>query len=105
MSASTPAAPVAAQEIGKPAGRDVSWLSPTDQELLRRSYLRCLRAHYARIGDAPNEAMLAASFDRDLDPFTLLIAREDLKRAPRVLVSRVPHIGCEWFHDGSATAR
>ena len=105
MSASTHAAPAAAQDSSKQADQDVSWLSPADQELLRRSYLRCLRAQYARIGDAQHEAVLVAAFNRDLEDFTLLISREDVRRAPRVLVSRVPWIGCEWFHDGSATAR
>jgi hypothetical protein len=87
------------------AGPDVSWLSPSDHELLRRSYLRCLRVHYARIGDAQNETVLVAAFNRDLEHFTLLVSSEDVKRARRVLVSGVPHIGCEWFNDGSATAR
>jgi hypothetical protein len=105
VSASTHGAPAVASETRKRADQEVSWLSPSDHELLRRSYLRCLRAKYARIGNAQQEAALAAAFDRDLDQLTLLVSQEDVKRAPRVRVSNVPHILCEWFNDGSATAQ
>jgi hypothetical protein len=105
VSAPTQGAPAAGAKSSVRADPDVSWLSPSDHELLRRSYLRCLRAQYARIGDAQPETLLVAAFNRDLEHFTLLVSSEDVKRAPRVLVSGVPHIGCEWFNDGSATAR
>jgi hypothetical protein len=105
VSAPTQGAPVAADMSKNQADEKVSWLSPSDQELLRRSYLRCLGAQYARIGDAQHEALLVAAFHRDLEHFTLLVSRDDVKRAPRVVVSQVPHIGCDWFNDGSATAR
>jgi hypothetical protein len=83
----------------------LSWLSPSEHELLRRSYLRCLRAQYAQMGHAQHETVLVAAFNRDLDQFTLLISQEDVRLAPRLLVSRVSHIRCEWFNDGSTTAR
>lgn len=89
----------------KQADQEVSWLSPSDLHLLRRSYLRCLRARYAQLGYVPHETVLVAAFNRDLEDFTLLISPQDVKRAPQVLILRVPHIVCEWFYDGSATAR
>lgn len=89
----------------KRTDQQASWLSPSDHELLRRSYLRCLRVQYAHMGQGQHETLLLASFNRDLDQFTLLISQEDVKLAPRVLVFTVPHLACEWFKDGSATAR
>jgi hypothetical protein len=105
VSASTHGHPAVRADSQKRVDPEVSWLSPSEHELLRRSYLRCLRAQYARMGHAQLETLLDAAFDRDLDPFTLLISQEDVKLAPRLLVSGVPHIRCEWFNDGSATAR
>lgn len=105
MSSPTHAGPGAGAESKKRANQEVSWLSSSEHELLRRSYLRCLRAHYARIGDAQPEAALLAAFNRDLDVLTLLITQEDVRRAPRVQASRVPHIACAWFNDGSAPSR
>ena len=97
-------APAVGAETKKQAAQEVSWLSRSDYELVRRSYVRCLRERYTRIGYAQHDAALVRAFHRDLDQLTLLISPEDVKRAPRVLVSRVPHIGCEWFNEGSATA-
>jgi hypothetical protein len=105
VSAPTHGDPLVASETKKRADQDVSWLSPSDHELLRRSYLRCLRAEYARIGDAQQDAALVAAFNRDLDHLTLLVSQEDVKRAPSVRISSVRHILCGWFNDGSATAR
>ena len=105
VSAPTHAAPAVRADSKTGAGQGVSWLSSSQHELLRRSYLRCLRARYAQMGHAQRETVLVAAFYRDLDPYTLLISAEDVRRAPRLLVSRVTHIRCEWFDDGSATAR
>ena len=98
-------APALEVASNKQADQDASWLSPSDLRLLRRSYLRCMRARYAQLGYVPHETVLVAAFNRSLDDFTLLISPQDVKRAPKVLISRVPHIVCEWFYDGSATAR
>lgn len=105
VSAPTHGAPPVGAGTKKRGDQEVSWLSPSDLELLQRSYLRCLRAQYARMGGDQPEAVLVAAFNQDLDQFTLLMSSEDVKRAPKVLVSRVAHIGCEWFNDGTATAR
>lgn len=83
-------------DSGAVANQPSQVIAPAQQDLLIRSYRRCVDIGPQRHQSADDAALLASAYPFDVDALSLL-KNSDIERAPRERVEGTNYLTCEWF--------
>lgn len=75
-----------------------AWLTPQEEAILRRSYLRCATQEHSDAKYAQKRRALELTYQHHADDLTLRLTSQDIADAPKESVSGVPYIACAWFY-------
>jgi hypothetical protein len=82
-----------------------TWLSPGEQALLRRSYLRCVSQGYSRAGYGQSRRAMDLAYQHHLDDLTATLTSREIAEAPKKSERDALHIACQWFKPGNLPQR
>ena len=79
-----------------------AWLTPQEEAILRRSYLRCMTQEHSKAKYAQSRRTLELAYEYQLDDLTLRLTSRDIADAPKEVVRQMPYISCQWFKPGKS---
>lgn len=78
-----------------------AFLTPQEEAILRRSYLRCASREHSDPKYAQRRRELELTYQHHVDDLTLRLTSRDIADAPKEAVQGVPYISCVWFYPPS----